>query len=123
MTTATREVLATSSNGLNLFIAFVLGMIVVCALIGAVYWGMRVMERESARPRAEEQPKLPLGGAVREERESREPDEIPLNSDGSPRLMPYELRHSGSRRGASQARHRWLPGGSGSFGSGGAGHR
>jgi hypothetical protein len=52
----------------------------------------------------------------------REPDEIPLNDNGSPRLMPYELHHSGSRRGDDQKRRRWLPGSSGAFGSGGPGH-
>ena len=121
MSTATYELLA-ASDGVNVTVAFILGLVVAGALIGAVRIGMRVMDRESDRPRAEDQPHLPETGAVREEREMREPDEIPLNQDGSPRLMPYELHHSGSRRGEDQRRKRWLPGSSGAFGSGGSGH-
>ncbi|MFE2352775.1 DUF6479 family protein [Streptomyces parvulus] len=121
MSTATYELLA-ASDAVNVTVAFILGLVVAGALIGAVRIGMRVMDRESDRPRADEQPHLPPTGAVREEREMREPDEIPLNQDGSPRLMPYELHHSGSRRGEDQRRRRWLPGSSGAFGSGGSGH-
>ncbi|MEU6288532.1 DUF6479 family protein [Streptomyces sp. NPDC015140] len=121
MSTATYELLA-ASDAVNVTVAFILGLVVAGALIGAVRIGMRVMDRESDRPRAEDQPHLPETGAVREEREMREPDEIPLNQDGSPRLMPYELHHSGSRRGEDQRRKRWLPGSSGAFGSGGSGH-
>ncbi|MFJ5041920.1 DUF6479 family protein [Streptomyces parvulus] len=121
MSTATYELLA-ASDAVNVTVAFILGLVVAGALIGAVRIGMRVMDRESDRPRAEDQPHLPESGAVREEREIREPDEIPLNQDGSPRLMPYELHHSGSRRGEDQRRRKWLPGSSGAFGSGGSGH-
>ncbi|MFD0250233.1 DUF6479 family protein [Streptomyces sp. NPDC127113] len=121
MSTATYELLA-APDAVNVTVAFILGLVVAGALIGAVRIGMRVMDRESDRPRAEDQPHLPATGAVHEEREMREPDEIPLNQDGSPRLMPYELHHSGSRRGEDQRRKRWLPGSSGAFGSGGSGH-
>jgi hypothetical protein len=122
MSTATYELLAASSHALNLTIAFIGGLVIAGALIWAVRMGLRVMERESERPHADEHGKLPATGAVHEEREMREPDEIPLAADGSPRLMPYELHHSGSRRGADQNRRRWLPGSSGSFGGGGPGH-
>ncbi|MFD5446852.1 DUF6479 family protein [Streptomyces sp. NPDC003470] len=120
MSTATYELLA-ASNALNMFAAFIGGLVVAGMLILAVRIGMRAMEQESTRPRAEEQPHLPASGPVYEEREMREPDEIPLNTDGSPRLMPYQLHHAGSRRGADQNRRRWLPGSSGSFGSGSPG--
>ncbi|MER7050954.1 MULTISPECIES: DUF6479 family protein [unclassified Streptomyces] len=122
MSTATYELLAASSHALNVTMAFIGGLVIAGALIWAVRMGMRVMERESERPHADEQPKLPPTGAVHEEREMREPDEIPLTTDGSPRLMPYQLHHSGSRRGEDQIRRRWLPGSSGSFGGGGPGH-
>ncbi|CAM5268198.1 Secreted protein OS=Streptomyces tendae OX=1932 GN=GUR47_20490 PE=4 SV=1 [Streptomyces tendae] len=113
--------LAAPSGGLRVAVVFIIGLVVAGALIWAVRTGMRVMDREPDRPRADEQPHLPATGAVREEREMREPDEIPLSEAGSPRLMPYELHHSGSRRGEDQNRRRWLPGSSGSFGSGGPG--
>lgn len=35
--------------------------------------------------------------------------------------MPYQLQHGG-KRNKDQQRKRWLPGSSGSFGSGGLGH-
>ncbi|MEU0471058.1 DUF6479 family protein [Streptomyces olivaceus] len=122
MSTATYELLAASSDAVNVTVAFILGLVIAGALIGAVRIGMRVMERESDRPRAEDQPHLPSSGAVHEEREAREPDEIPLNDGSTPRLMPYELHHSGSRRCEDQSRRRWMPGSSGSFGGGGPGH-
>ncbi len=121
MSTGTYELLA-APDAVNVTVAFILGLVVAGALIWAVRMGMRVMDREPDRPRADEQPHLPDGGAVREEREIREPDEIPLNQNGSPRLMPYELHHSGSRRGDDQHRRRWQPNSSGAFGSGGPGH-
>ncbi|MFJ8541560.1 DUF6479 family protein [Streptomyces sp. NPDC093586] len=120
MSTATYELLA-ASDALNMTAAFIGGLVVAGALILAVRLGMSSMERESPRPRPDEQTRLPATGPVREEREVREPDEIPLNTDGSPRLMPYQLHHAGSRRGADQNRRRWLPGSSGSFGSGSPG--
>ncbi|MDG9726459.1 MULTISPECIES: DUF6479 family protein [unclassified Streptomyces] len=122
MSTATYELLAASSHALNVTMAFIGGLVIAGALIWAVRMGMRVMEREPERPHADEHGKLPPTGAVHEEREIREPDEVPLITDGSPRLMPYELHHSGSRRGQDQIRRRWLPGSSGSFGGGGPGH-
>ncbi|MGW8062242.1 DUF6479 family protein [Streptomyces ziwulingensis] len=122
MSTATYELLAASSHAVNMTVAFIGGLVIVGVLIWAVRMGLNVMERESERPHAEEHGKLPRTGAVHEEREIREPDEIPLAADGSPRLMPYQLHHSGSRRGEDQNRRRWLPGSSGSFGGGGPGH-
>ena len=122
MSTATYELLAASSHALNVTIAFIGGLVIAGALIWAVRMGLRVMEREPERPHADEHGKLPATGPVHEEREMREPDEIPLAPDGSPRLMPYELHHSGCRRGTDQNRRRWLPGSSGSFGGGGPGH-
>ncbi|GAA2539779.1 MULTISPECIES: DUF6479 family protein [Streptomyces] len=122
MNTAAYELLAASQHVWNLAAAFIGGLVVAGALIWAVRVGMRVMDREEHRPSPEEQPKLPDGGAVREMREVREPDEVPLVSKGGARLMPYELHHAGSRTGKDQHRKRWLPGSSGAFGSGGPGH-
>ncbi|MEU5576824.1 DUF6479 family protein [Streptomyces huasconensis] len=98
------------------------GVVVVAVLLGAFFWGQRVRARESRPPRVEEQPKRPYEGPVREEREYREPDEVPR--DGG-RLLPHELKEgygqSSTHRCASQdpADHR--KGDGGSFGSGGLG--
>jgi len=102
--------------------AFVGGMFIAGALVWAVQFGMKVRDRELPRPLPDEQPHLPEGGAVREMRERREPDEVPHSADGE-RLTPYELHTSGSRTGKDQRRRRWMPGSSGSFGSGGLGLR
>lgn len=116
------NVLAASNGALNVTLAFIGGLVIAGALIWAVQFGMRVRDRESPRPRPDEQPHLPDTGAVREMREMREPDEIPLAADGQ-RLTPHEIHHTGSRTGKDQERKRWLPGSSGSFGSGGLGRR
>ncbi|MBT3152670.1 hypothetical protein HTV45_17615 [Streptomyces sp. CHD11] len=122
MSTATYELLAASQSVWNVTAAFLGGLIVAGALIWAVRVGMRVMDQESPRPSPEDQPKLPEGGAVREMREMREPDEMPRVERKGSRLMPYEIHRSGSRTGQDQKRKRWLPGSSGAFGSGGPGH-
>lgn len=120
MNTAAFAVAAAGSDVLNVVAAFIGGTVISGALIWAVQLGMRVRDRELPRPRPDEQPSLPSTGAIREIREMREPDEIPLA--GQKRLMPYQLRHAGPRRGEDQRPRRWLPGSSGSFGSGGLGH-
>lgn len=122
MSTATFVLAATSSEVLNVIAAFVGGLFIAGALVWAVQLGMRVQDRESPRPRLEDQPHLPETGPIRELREMREPDELPAAADGQERLMPYQLHHAGSRRGKDQQRKRWLPGSSGGFGSGGLGH-
>ncbi|KOG30726.1 DUF6479 family protein [Streptomyces resistomycificus] len=120
MSTATFVVAATGSDVLNVIAAFAGGLLIAGALVWAVRLGIRVMDQESPHPRPDEQPKLPQSGPVREIREVREPDEVPVAA-GRKRLMPYEIHQSGTRRGKDQQRKRWLPGSSGSFGSGGAG--
>ncbi|MBC9728941.1 DUF6479 family protein [Streptomyces sp. TRM68367] len=121
MSTETFELLAETQDVLNVAAAFFGGLFVAGALILAVRIGMRVLDKDIHHPSPEEQPRLPMTGPIHEEREMREPDEIPVAEDGT-RLMPYELHHSGSRRGKDQRRRRWLPGSSGGFGSGGPGH-
>ncbi|NUS25511.1 MAG: hypothetical protein HOV70_28980 [Streptomyces sp.] len=120
MSTAAFVGAAAGSDVLNVIAAFVGGAVIAGALIWAVQFGMRVRDRELPRPRPEEQPSLPSTGAIHEIREMREPDELPLAEQE--RLMPYQLHHSGTRRGKDQNRKRWLPGSSGGFGSGGIGH-
>ncbi|MFE6548599.1 DUF6479 family protein [Streptomyces sp. NPDC057746] len=122
MNTASLVVLAVSQEQLNVFFAFIGGMVVAGALIWAVRLGMDVRDREPAPPSPEEQPRLPVGGAVHEEREVREPREVPRAAQESERLMPYQLHHAASQRCEDQKRKRWLPGSSGAFGSGGPGH-
>ncbi len=115
------QVLAASGDVLNVIAAFAGGLIVSGLLIWAVRFGMTVRRAESDPPRPEEQPRLPESGPVHEERERREPDEVPHASQESERLMPHNLHSSGTRRGEDQSRPRWAPGNSGSFGSGGSG--
>ncbi|MFI6437311.1 DUF6479 family protein [Streptomyces sp. NPDC050759] len=122
MSTATFVLAASSSEVLNVIAAFAGGLFIAGALVFAVVFGMRVQDRELPRPLSDEQPHLPETGPIREMREMREPDELPATADGQERLMPYQLHHSGSRRGEDQNRKRWLPGSSGGFGSGGLGH-
>lgn len=122
MSTATYVQLAASHNTLNVGAAFLGGLVIAGALVWAIHFGMKVRDQESPRPLPEEQPHLPVGGAVHEMREMREPDEMPVASEEKERLMPYQLHHSGTRTGKDQSRLRWLPGRSGSFGGGGIGH-
>ncbi|WP_217242932.1 DUF6479 family protein [Streptomyces sp. AC555_RSS877] len=122
MSTATFVLAATSGDVLNVIAAFAGGLFIAGALVWAVQFGMRVQDRESPRPRPEEQAHLPATGPVREMREMREPDEMPMPGDSRERLMPYQLHPAASRRGKDQRRKRWLPGSSGSFGGGGLGH-
>jgi hypothetical protein len=122
MSTATFVLAASSSDVLNVIAAFSGGLFIAGALVWAVQFGMRVQDRELPRPRPEEQAHLPPTGPVREMRELREPDEMPIAAGERERLMPYELHHASTRRGKDQRRKRWLPGSSGSFGSGGIGH-
>ncbi|MFC5673103.1 DUF6479 family protein [Streptomyces incanus] len=85
----------------------VVAVLVVGLLIGLFASGSRRVRRgESARPRPDEQPRMPEGGPVREVRERREPDEMPRDGD---RLRPHDLHggSSGSRTGTSQDRPRW----------------
>jgi hypothetical protein len=121
MSTATFVLAATSSDVLNVIAAFVGGLVIAGALIWAVRLGMRVMDQELPHPRPDEQPRLPEAGPVREIREMREPDDVPVAVEERERLMPYQLHHAGTRRGKDQHRKRWLPGSSGSFGGGGLG--
>jgi hypothetical protein len=122
MTTAAFELLAASHNALNVTAAFLGGLVIAGALVWAVSFGMKVRDQELPRPLPEEQPHLPTSGAVHEMREMREPDEMPVAAEEKERLMPYQLHHSASKTGEDQNRRRWLPGSSGSFGSGGTGH-
>ncbi|WKX15285.1 DUF6479 family protein [Streptomyces sp. NL15-2K] len=106
--------------GVGLIVA---GVVVVAVLIGAFWLGVRVKRRELPPPAPEEQPQPPEGGPVREEREMREPHEVPRSDH---RLTPHQLPGHGnvpSRSSPSKERPRWNEGSSGSFGSGGPGAR
>ncbi|MEV5433701.1 DUF6479 family protein [Streptomyces sp. NPDC052701] len=123
MSTATYELLAASSDHvIAVAMAFIGGLVIAGALIWAVRVGMGVMERDTHHPGPEEQPCLPDGGPVRETREMREPDEVPVAVSFDDRLLPHELHRARTRTGRHQQRPRWQPGSSGGFGSGGLGH-
>ncbi|MGW3662333.1 DUF6479 family protein [Streptomyces sp. NPDC005141] len=120
MNTASYDLIAASST-LNAGAAFIGGLVIAGALVWAVRMGIRVRRLESPPPTPEEQPSLPDGGAVHEEREMREPDEVPHAANESERLMPYNMHSAGTKHADDQHRKRWQPGSSGSFGSGGPG--
>lgn len=101
---------------------FILGAIVAAALIGAVVFGWRVRQREPRRPTPEEQPKMPPGGPVREDRSTRDADDVPRADHD--RLTPHQLDPQGTVPSEKEPpRPRWNEGSSGGFGSGGGGHR
>ncbi|MFE1292362.1 DUF6479 family protein [Streptomyces sp. NPDC058751] len=120
MYTASQD-LITASSSLNAGAAFIGGLFIAGALVWAVRMGIRVRNLESRPPAPDEQPRLPDSGAVHEEREMREPDEVPHAADESERLMPYNMHSAGTKHADDQHRKRWQPGSSGSFGSGGPG--
>jgi hypothetical protein len=114
---------------------FIVGLLVVALLIGAVWLGRRIRARE---PRPSREPQQRSGAWQRrhesddearahdhgpghqdserhELAEGREPDEVPR--DGRRRL-PYEIDTKGNRRADDQERPTWEEGSSGSFGSG-----
>jgi hypothetical protein len=72
---------------------FLIGLVVVAILIGAVWLGIRVKKREPAAPRPEEQPRAPQRDhPPGEVQEVREPDEMP--QDGV-RRTPHQLGGQG----------------------------
>src|SRR5689334_991550 len=111
MNIASNELIAASSS-LNAGAAFIGGLVIAGALVWAVRMGIRVRNLESPPPTPEEQPKLPATGAVHEEREMREPDEVPHAADESERLMPYNMHSAGTKHADDQHRKRWQPGSS-----------
>ncbi|WP_246113643.1 DUF6479 family protein [Streptomyces montanus] len=110
-----------SSPVLGGVVPFLVGIVIVGALIAAVWWGHRLREREPAPPHPHEQPRPPASGPVREVRERREPVEVPR---GRQRLTPHQLwGHvgGGSRPAMDQEAPTWDKKGSGASGSGGPG--
>ncbi|MER0443804.1 DUF6479 family protein [Streptomyces sp. Edi4] len=94
------------------------GVVLVAALIGAVWWGRRRQARRTTPPRPEEQPRLPASGPVGEVSERREPAEVPRDGD---RLTPHDMPGFGNQ-GTRTAKDQSPPaneGQSGAFGSGG----
>lgn len=117
----TLEQLAAAGSVAGMVVIVVCGLLVTAALMGAVRLGIGVRRRESAPPRRSEHPRLPRTGPVREEREMREPNEVPRAGSEGDRLTPYQLGNAPSRSSGNQSRPRWQPGSSGSFGGGGGG--
>ncbi|GHF10593.1 MULTISPECIES: DUF6479 family protein [Streptomyces] len=120
---------------------FAVGLIVVILLIVAVAYGMRKRDEEPPPPSApqrrmgawstpeEDGRPTPEHGpghdddedAVGYVREHREPDPLQTEANGE-RVLPHEIRNPGSHpEEPSEEDKKWRPGGSGSFGSGGAG--
>ncbi|MFJ6084677.1 DUF6479 family protein [Streptomyces sp. NPDC092369] len=80
------------------------GVVIVAVLLGAFWMGSRARRRQPPPPRPEEQPQVPQGGPVREEREHRESDEVP--QDGR-RRTPHEMTGSSTPTDPAQKRRRW----------------
>ncbi|MGW7384419.1 DUF6479 family protein [Streptomyces sp. NPDC054794] len=117
----TLQQLAAVGSGAGVVVIVICGLLITSALVGAVLLGIRVRRREPAPPRRSEQPTLPPDGPVREERNMREPNEVPRATRDADRLTPHQLGNASSRPGRNQSRPRWQRGSSGSFGSGGSG--
>ncbi|MFD9483027.1 DUF6479 family protein [Streptomyces sp. NPDC059991] len=83
-------------------VPFLVGLVLVGLLVGAVWRGLR---RRSRVPRPEEQPRLPEGGPVGQVVEQREPAEVPRSHK---RLTPHRLRgfgNQGTRPSADRPHH------------------
>ncbi|MHB9864138.1 DUF6479 family protein [Streptomyces sp. YIM S03343] len=109
-----------AASGLLSIGLFVVAVAVVAVLAGGAWLTTRVRETELPRPRPEEQPHLPEGGAVHEVLENRESEEVVVEEGGRP-LTPYELSNRSTRPSPETKRLRWSRGSSGSFGGGGLG--
>ncbi|MFF8834357.1 DUF6479 family protein [Streptomyces sp. NPDC015130] len=101
------------------------GLVLVAVLIGAFWFGYRVRDRESDTPKPEEQPHRPETDALPGEMsEYRRPEVMP-QTDGEHRLMPYQLKKSGTETSPdppTEEKRKWGGISSGGFGSGGTGH-
>lgn len=90
-------------------VPFVAGLVLVLALIWAVWRGIRLRRSEPGPPAPGEQPKLPETGPVREVQETRAPDEMPRAAEPGERLTPHQLKqhgNTGTRRSDDQTRRR-----------------
>ncbi|MFE4970203.1 DUF6479 family protein [Streptomyces sp. NPDC056660] len=103
----THEQLAAAGSAAGMIVIVVCGLLVVAALVAAVRFGIGVRRRESAPRRRSEHPTPPCTGPVREEREMREPNEVPRAGSGGERLTPYQLGNAPSRSSENQTRPRW----------------
>lgn len=74
-------------------VPFVVGLVVVAMLIGAVWWGLVRRRREPPPPRPDEQPKPPDHRTHIDEYGPHSYTDFP--KDGR-RLMPYELKDHGN---------------------------
>lgn len=116
----------TAASDLVIGIApFIAGLVIAAALIAAVWWGIRIRNRESAPPTPEEQPHRPDDSGPPEVREHRVPDEV-VPPEGHTRLLPHELRNTGNASGRHsdedpEKPRRWSGRSGGAFGSGGPG--
>jgi hypothetical protein len=113
---AISAVLAANRDYLVGIVPFVIGLVIVLALISAVVIGMRLRDRGDMRS-SETGPEGP-DTPVEYERERRRPYET--ERDGRRRL-PHELADTSGEHDDTDT-PRWNEGSSGGFGSGGPGH-
>ncbi|WP_407562985.1 DUF6479 family protein [Streptomyces sp. 184] len=98
------RVLAADTAVTAALLPFLIGLVLVAVLVGAVWLGIRIRSREPAPPRPEDQPRPPASGPVRRvTEEHREPVEVPRRGR---RLTAHRLRghgNSGTRPGRRQS--------------------
>jgi hypothetical protein len=114
------EHMAAAGSAAGVVVIVVCGLLITAALVWTVPLGIRARRREPAPPGPAEQPTLPESGPVREERQMREPNEVPRATGERGRRTPHELGNGPSRPRENQTRPDWNSGSSGSFGSGGS---
>ncbi|MFJ8787668.1 DUF6479 family protein [Streptomyces sp. NPDC102462] len=116
----TPEYMAAAGSTAGMIVIVVGGLLVTAALVWSLRLGARVLRREQLPHRSAARTRPPRSGPVGEERQMREPSEVPRATEGH-RPTPHELGNSPDRPSGDQDRPRWRSGSSGSFGGGGGG--
>ncbi|MER6529980.1 DUF6479 family protein [Streptomyces sp. NPDC001508] len=116
----TLQYMAAAGSTAGKIVIVVCGLLVTAALVWSVRLGTRVLRREQMPQRSTARQRPPRSGPVGEERQMREPSEVPRVSEGH-RPTPHELGNTPDRPSGNQDRPRWRSGSSGSFGGGGGG--
>ncbi|MFJ7905197.1 DUF6479 family protein [Streptomyces sp. NPDC096198] len=103
----TLEQLAAGGSAAGSAVILLCGVLVTAALLWAIRLGIKVRRRESPPPRRGEHPVPPRSGPVGEERNMREPNEVPRTTEKGDRRTPHELGNAPSRPSTDQTRPRW----------------
>ncbi|MFJ3231180.1 DUF6479 family protein [Streptomyces sp. NPDC086787] len=101
------EHMAAAGSATGTVVILLCGVIITAALVWAVRLGIKVRGREPAPPGPGQHPTPPKSGPVGEERQMREPNEVPRAGGERDRLTPHELGNAPSRPSGDQTRPRW----------------